>query len=99
MKWFLVKTGCIIGAGVIAAVLWGDILAGVLIAPFGWIAGKTAQVWSEARGVALPMVNRRRQHEHSLVHERISNVLTDPRCSGIPGNIFTPRFFTSDEDW
>jgi hypothetical protein len=56
MKFKLIKLLCIVGAGILGALLVGDPLAGVLIAPFGWIAGKTVEVWSEAGKVPVKMV-------------------------------------------
>ena len=93
MKWFLVKAGCIIGAGVIAAVLWGDILAGVLIAPFGWIVGKAIELY-EREGKKVPDrsmnkingdVTRSYEQEEDIFSD---DPLTDPGYSILESNIF-----------
>ncbi len=103
MRWFLVKALCITAAGAIAAILWGDILAGILIAPFGWIVGKTAQVWSEAGRVPVVLSGNTRK-ERKLEEEILPfehwrycgvyrNPVTNPRYVWMPGNVY------SDEDW
>jgi len=102
MRWLLIKAGCIAGAGIIGALLWGDVLAGVLIAPFGWIVGKTAQVWSEARKVPVPMVQRRDEEDDIFtnpIYDNVpgniyydSDILTNPTYSSVPGNIYYDDF-------
>ena len=56
MRFKLIKLLCIIGAGILGAVLVGDPLAAVLTAPFGWIVGKTIEVWSQAGKVPVRTV-------------------------------------------
>jgi len=63
MKHFLVKIACIAGAGAVAAFLWGDILAGVLIAPFGWLIGKAMEMKSRMPEEEKRLVPVRREEE------------------------------------
>jgi len=100
MKFRLIKLLCIVGAGIVGAVLVGDPLAAVLIAPFGWIAGKTIEVWSEARKVPVRTVPVQSGdllgfEHHDLVeqHTHMSSdpwpdIVYDPSYSMVPGNVF-----------
>ena len=63
MRYFLVKLACIAGAGIIAALIWGDMLAGVLIAPFGWLIGKAMEMKSRMPEEEKRLVPVRREEE------------------------------------
>ena len=47
------KLLCIAGTGVLGALLFGDPAAGMVIAPFGWFAGKIAELNAEAEEVGV----------------------------------------------
>ena len=53
MKWTLVKLLCIVGTGVLGAVLFGDAVAGVVVAPFGWIVGKAVELHATAKKMGI----------------------------------------------
>lgn len=49
MKGAFIKLLCIAGAWVAGSVMIGHPVAGVLTAPFGWIAGRAMELHSEAK--------------------------------------------------
>ena len=53
MKWRLIKLLCIAGAGSLGALLFGDAVAGVVVAPFGWIIGRAVELGAEAKEVGV----------------------------------------------
>ena len=53
MKWRLIKLLCIAGAGILGALLFGDAVAGVVVAPFGWIIGRAVELGAEAKEVGV----------------------------------------------
>ena len=53
MKWRLIKLLCIAGVGILGALLFGDAVAGIVVAPFGWIIGRAGELGAEAKEVGV----------------------------------------------
>ena len=53
MKWKLIKLLCIAGAGILGALLFGDAVAGVVVAPFGWIIGRAVELHAAAKKMGI----------------------------------------------
>jgi len=53
MRFKLIKLLCIVGAGVLGAVIVGHPLAALLAAPFGWIFGRAVELTGVEKGMPL----------------------------------------------
>jgi len=104
MKWWLVKILCI--AGLLGALPSGDPAAGLVIAPFGWFAGKIAELRAEAKTVGVSdevmevqegreVMSKNRDEDDFLqeMWKEEDELITDPTYSGLYYNIFHENQF------
>jgi len=98
MRWWLIKLLCIAAGYLAGAWAFREPIAGILIAPFGWILGKAMELNAEVRRVEkegtiyTPVVNGEIDEEWWW-----NDYLKETRCS--PKYFFMPCNIFYDEDW